>query len=109
RAYAAVSELLLERGEVDRAIAILQPALKRMSEDISLLNSLAVLYARRQLFDDALGLLSKAVRVNPDDPLSWLNLGVSLEAKGDRDGALAAYTQALVLQPDFTRARQYLS
>jgi Flp pilus assembly protein TadD len=38
-----------------------------------------------------------------------LNLGVSLEAKGDRTGAEAAYRQALLLQPDLTRAREYLA
>jgi Tfp pilus assembly protein PilF len=38
-----------------------------------------------------------------------LNLGVCLEAKGDRKGAEAAYRQAIALQPDFARARQYLA
>jgi len=80
-----------------------------MPEDSSLLNSLSVLYARRQRFDDALNLLAKAVRLNPDEPLSWLNLGVSLEAKGDRKGAAAAYRQAVLLQPDFARAKEYLA
>ena len=80
-----------------------------MPADASLLNSLAVLYARKQRFPDALRLLSKAVSLSPDDPLSWLNLGVSLEATGDHEGAAAAYSHALTLQPDFARARQYLN
>src|SRR5262249_21621081 len=109
RSYAAVSTLLLNRGEPASAIALLEPALVRLPDDTSLLNSLCVLYARMQRFDDALQLLSRATRVNPDEPLSWLNLGVSLEAKGDRKGAEAAYRQALVLQPDFLRAQEYLS
>src|SRR5262249_42876672 len=108
RAPVAASELLLTRGEADAAIRLLEPALARMPDDSGALNSLAVLYARKQRFDDALSLLSKAVRISPDYPLSWLNLGVALEAKGDRQGAEAAYRQALLLQPDFTRARQYL-
>jgi Flp pilus assembly protein TadD len=109
RSYSAVSTLLLNRGDLDPAIAILELAVERMPEDSSLLNSLAVLYARKQRFDDALRMLSKAVRLNSDEPLSWVNLGVSLEAKGDRKGAEAAYRQALLLQPDFMRAREYLS
>jgi Flp pilus assembly protein TadD len=109
RSYSAISTLLLNRGDIDPAIAILEPAVERMPEDSSLLNSLAVLYARKQRFDDALRMLSKAVRLNSDEPLSWVNLGVSLEAKGDRKGAEAAYRQALLLQPDFMRAREYLS
>ena len=104
RPYSAVSSLLLERGDPDRAIAILEPAVEKMIEDTSLLNGLAVLYSRKQRFDDALRLLSNAVRLKPDEPLSWVNLGVSLEAKGDLKGAEAAYRQALLLQPDFARA-----
>jgi Flp pilus assembly protein TadD len=105
---AALSTLLLDQGDPDAAIAILEPAAERMAGDTSILNSLAVLYSRKGRFDDALRLLSKAVNVNPDERLSWLNLGVSLEAKGDRKGAEAAYRQALVLQPDLARANEYL-
>jgi Flp pilus assembly protein TadD len=108
RPSTAISGLLLIRGDVDQAIALLQPALERMPEDTSLLNSLAVLYARQQRFRESLNLLSKAVRLNPDEPLTWLNLGVALEAKGDRKGAGAAYGQAVTLQPDFALARKYL-
>jgi Flp pilus assembly protein TadD len=109
RSYAAVSTLLLNRGEPAKAISLLEPALSRLPDETSLLNSLSVLYARMQRFDDALRLLARATRVNPDEPLSWLNLGVSLEAKGDRKGAEAAYRRALVLQPDLARAREYLN
>jgi len=80
-----------------------------MPQDTSVLNSLAVVYASRQRFQEALDVLSSAVRLNPDEPLTWLNLGVSLEAKGDRQGAAAAYRQALILQPDFARAKEYSS
>jgi hypothetical protein len=108
RPYTAISGLLLTQGDVDGAITVLKPGVERMSEDTSLLNSLAVVYARAQRFGDALNLLSKAVRLNPDEPLTWLNLGVSLEAKGDRKGAGAAYRQAVTLQPDFALAKKYL-
>ena len=109
RPYAALAALLMNRGEVDRAITILEPAVRRMPEDTALLNSLAVLYARKQRFADALRLLSSAVRLNPDEPLSWLNLGVSLEAQDNPKGAEAAYRHAIALQPDFVRAREYLT
>src|SRR5207244_1158199 len=56
RSYAAVSTLLLNRGESARAIALLEPGLSRLPDDTSLLNSLSVLYARVQRFDDALHL-----------------------------------------------------
>jgi predicted CXXCH cytochrome family protein len=109
RAFVATAELLLETGEVDRAIAIIERALPTFPRDTSLLNTLAVLYGRKQRFEDALRLLSNALHINPDEPLSWLNLGVCRQAKGDQKGAEAAYRKALLLQPDFGRAREYLS
>lgn len=106
--YVASAELLLARNEPDRAIRILEPALERMPEDLSLLNSLAVAYAGKNRFDESLGLLGRAVQVNAQDPLSWLNLGVCLEAKRNKKGAEAAYREAVRLQPDFDRAEEFL-
>jgi Flp pilus assembly protein TadD len=105
-AYVALAELLTGTGE---AVKLVEQALKQLPANTSLLNSLSVLYARQERFDDALGLLSKALQIDPDDPLSWLNLGVCLQAKRDGKGAEAAYRQALLLQPDLTRARNYLT
>jgi tetratricopeptide (TPR) repeat protein len=107
-AYVASAEMLLARNELDRAIRILEPALGRMPEDLSLLNSLAVAYAGKNRFDESLGLLGRAVRVNAEDPLSWLNLGVCLQAKRNKKGAEAAYREAVRLQPDFDRAKEFL-
>ena len=46
---------------------------------------------------------------NPDLPLAWLNLGVSLEQKGQLDAAEAAYREAIRVQPDFDRAHGHLA
>ena len=104
RAYLSASQLMPR----EQAIGLLEPALVRMTEHTGLLNSLAVLYASKQRFDDALPLLSRAVQIEPENPLSWLNLGVCLEAKGDRDGASAAYRLTLTLDPGSSRGAAYL-
>ncbi|MEO8130537.1 MAG: tetratricopeptide repeat protein, partial [Bryobacteraceae bacterium] len=104
RAYIAAAQLL----PVDQAIALLEPATVRLPVHSGLLNSLAVLYSSKQRFDDALPLLTRAVQAEPEDPLSWLNLGVCLEAKGDRNGAMAAYRQTLTLDPGSVRAAAFL-
>ena len=83
-------------------------ALDRFPNDVPLLNTIAVVYAGQSRFDEALTLMQRAVRLAPGDPVSWLNLGVCLEAKGNRAGAIAAYTGALVLQPELSQARNYL-
>ena len=83
-------------------------ALTRFPNDVPLLNTIAIAFVGQSRFDDALTLMERAVRLAPDDPVSWLNLGVCKEAKGDVAGAIAAYQQALVVQPDLSQARTYL-
>jgi Flp pilus assembly protein TadD len=78
------------------------------SRDVGIRNTLAVLYGSRNRFPDALRLLEEALKLNPDEPLTWLNLGVASQALGQKDRAEAAYREAIRLQPEFTRARQYL-
>jgi predicted CXXCH cytochrome family protein len=108
RAYVLAAELLLGRGDVNAAVTLVTPALSRMPSDSSLLNTLATLYASRAQFDVSLRLLSNAVQVSPNDPLSWLNLGLAREASRDRAGAIEAYQRSLALQPDLKRAQACL-
>jgi cytochrome c-type biogenesis protein CcmH/NrfG len=49
--------------------------------------------------------LRRAVRENPDHSLAWTNLGVTLEVTGAREEALAAYSEAIRLQPDLAEAK----
>jgi eukaryotic-like serine/threonine-protein kinase len=50
-------------------------------------------------FLEALSCLSVAVSLRPNSPGAHLNLGVTLRAKGDLDGAIAEYRIALRLDP----------
>jgi predicted CXXCH cytochrome family protein len=109
RVYVALSDAMLARGDVSGAVTLLEPAVDRMPRSPELLNSLAVLYADKQRFKDAIRLLSTALFIRSDDPLSWLNMGVSLEATGDTKGAASAFEQALRCQPDLARARELLT
>jgi len=71
-------------------------------------NTLAVVYGGRNRFPGALRLLEEALQLKPDEPLTWLNVGVAWQATGQKNRAEAAYREAIRLQPEFTRARQYL-
>lgn len=106
--YVVISDLLLSRNNVKDALALLEPATQQFPESLGIWNSLSVLYARNNRMVDALQAASRALQIDPEDPLSWLNLGVCLQAKGDKKGAETAYRQALLLQPDLSRAKDYL-
>jgi Flp pilus assembly protein TadD len=87
---------------------LLQSALRDGSRDVSVRNTLAVLYGSRNRFPDAVRLLEDALQLKADEPLTWLNAGVAWQATGQTNRAEAAYREAIRLQPEFTRARQYL-
>ena len=106
--YVAAGELLIQTGQAAEAMSLLESALRDGSRDVAIRNTLAVLYGARNRFPDALRLLEEALKLNPDEPLTWLNAGVAWQAVGQKNRAEAAYREAIRLQPEFTRARQYL-
>ena len=108
RAYVASAEILISQGKAGEAAEVLRHALDRMPDDVALLNAAAVAYVRQQDISAAMKLLSKAVSIDAGDAMTWLNLGVCLEARGDRQGAISAYTQSYTLDPALTRAKQRL-
>jgi Flp pilus assembly protein TadD len=103
--YVVLAELLAGQGRLTEASQLLQAG----PTDVSVLNVLSVLYARQNRFREATDSITKALQISAEDPISWLNLGVCLQASGDKKGAEAAYRQALLLQPDLARARDYLN
>src|SRR5215472_12525247 len=108
RVYVAAGELLIQIGRADEAMQLLESALREGSRDVSVRSTLAVVYGGRNRFPDALRLLEEALQLKPDEPLTWLNAGVAWQATGQKNRAEAAYREAIRLQPEFTRARQYL-
>jgi tetratricopeptide (TPR) repeat protein len=108
RVCVATGELLIQMGQWEEAMQLLQSALRDGSRDVSVRNTLAVLYGSRNRFPDAVRLLEDALQLKADEPLTWLNAGVAWQATGQTNRAEAAYREAIRLQPEFTRARQYL-
>jgi tetratricopeptide (TPR) repeat protein len=106
---AALGEALLREGNRPAARRTLEKALRVDRTHPVTLNALAVLHASEGRLDRALTLLDASRKANPDHPLTWLNLGVTWEAKGDRTRAAQCYREAIRLQPDFAEARHRLA
>jgi cytochrome c-type biogenesis protein CcmH/NrfG len=68
-----------------------------------------VAYGAAGRLDASLAALREAVARNPDLPLAWVNLGVTLEQSGRAGEAESAYREAIRIQPDFSRARRHLA
>ncbi|MBM3755243.1 MAG: tetratricopeptide repeat protein [Acidobacteria bacterium] len=104
-----LAEILLGKNDAPAAIRLLENATAGTSSDPALLNGLAVAYGHAGRFREAEPLLHRALELDDELPLTWLNLGVCLQAQGKAKDAAAAYREALRLQPNFARARQYLN
>lgn len=105
----ALAVRLMLGGKAAEAAPLLADALKIEPANLSALNALAIHHASAGRFDEALALLERARAANPDHPLTWINLGVTREALGERREAEAAYREAIRHQPDSTEARRRLA
>lgn len=59
-------------------------------------------------YQRAFDLLTQQVRISPDDADGWNLLGFSARKIGDFDTAKSAYSTALSLDPNHTRAMEYM-
>jgi putative PEP-CTERM system TPR-repeat lipoprotein len=60
-----MGEILLSKGEVDKAVAVLEPALPAASQDVRLLTLLGRAYSQQGKYVQAAELLDRALRVSP--------------------------------------------
>jgi tetratricopeptide (TPR) repeat protein len=100
-----IAELERKAGRNDAALAALQQAAKDAPDDVRVLGPLADLYFAAGRLDEAapiydrLAQEAKAARRMKDVAKYRQRQGGILEARGDREGALAAYEQALRFNP----------
>ncbi len=90
------------------ALDVLQTALDLTPDDADLNMSMAVVCRRLKLVARAIEHCRKALAVRANLPAAHAMLGELLENAGDTDGAVAAYEQAVSLQPDLRGLRERL-
>ncbi len=83
---AILGKSLLRAQAPDEAIGVFEKALRIDPLSTDVRNHLGVALAMRGRLQDALDQIRRAVAENPDHALSWTNLGVTLEAVGDKEG-----------------------
>jgi hypothetical protein len=103
---ASLAEALLREGHRREARSAARRSLALDSGHPHALNISAVIDATEGKLDSALRQLEKARSADPAYPLTWINLGVTYEALGRPAEALAAYDEAVRLQPDSSEARR---
>ena len=101
----AIFQALIER-DPEGSFPLLEAIRRDNPTDFWLNQNLGMAYFRvgRPKLTECLRCLSVAIALRPDSPGVHLNLGNALDAKGDRDGAIAEYRIATRLDPQYSTA-----
>jgi tetratricopeptide (TPR) repeat protein len=90
-----LGDVLLSIGQVDAAIGHLTAGLERNPGERQSLRLLGEAYIRQKNWSEARKQFDLALGIAPDDVEALDGLATSLDGLGDREGALAAYRQAM--------------
>jgi len=97
----------LNQGRLEEAAAEYREALRHGEKKEARCNLGATLYKLGRLTEAAQE-FREILRRHPSDPVACNDLGGTLLAQGDKDGAIAMYREALRLDPSYRQARYNL-
>lgn len=98
-----------ESGKLTEAEANAKAALAEKPDDAFSLYILGITKFRQTKYDDSLDALSRAAKIQPNDPQIQNYLGLALTEKGMRAPAEAALRKAIQLQPNYALAHYNLA
>jgi len=99
---------LLQKGQVDDAIAQFQKALEISPNFWEANNILGGALLQKGRVDEGIAYLQKALEINPDSTVTHNNLGIALLEKGQVDEGIAHFQKALEISPDNVDANSAL-
>jgi Tfp pilus assembly protein PilF len=109
RAWDSLGWVLGTLGHLSEAEQAFQTSLKLAPDQGNVWFSLGLMRLRQNKFDAGLTAIHEAARLRPTDTRTHCKIGECLAGKGDREGAAAAYREALRYQPDLAEAREGLA
>lgn len=92
---------LLERGEYDRAIPLLEAVTERAPKALAPQVNLAIAYSRLERWELAEDRFEQALALNPEHPVVNNEYGIVLRKQGRFSEARALYEKALAAYPQF--------
>jgi len=99
-ALVELGTVLYAQGHAPDAVEAFKLALQQQPGLRSALEGLALTYIAERKFPDAVGQLSRIVRIDPNDAEAWLNLGDVAIYQGDELLAREHYTKAATRNPN---------
>jgi Flp pilus assembly protein TadD len=107
-AYNNLGLALMQKGQVDDAIALYQKALELNPDNAKAHYNLGLAFMQKGQVDDATDEFERAVKINPSYAEAHNNLGVAQLQIGEVDDAMIHYEKALEINPDYSDAHNNL-
>lgn len=104
-AHSNLGAILSTREATAEALAELKLAVQLDPSNGDAAANLASLFLEQKLGDEAIAVLRKGLDLSAGNPRLHYVLGVALQRKGDPDGAVPAYLEAIRLDPAYMRPR----
>ena len=89
----------VEQVDLDRALSLAERARQKMPDNVDVQDTLALIYVRKNLTDEALRLTRELVSKQPNNPVYHYHLALALYQKGDKPSAKKELSTALSLRP----------
>jgi tetratricopeptide (TPR) repeat protein len=100
--------ILLQKGQVDQAIAYFQRALEIQPDYLMAHLNLGSAFSQKGEVDKAITQFQKVLEIQPGDAKAHSNLGMVLLQKGRVDEAMVHLQKALEIEPNFAEAQNNL-
>jgi Flp pilus assembly protein TadD len=104
----AEGQSAFQMGDLARAEALFREHLKTHPNSAEALSNLGAVFARRELFLEAIEQYQRALKADPKLTPVWFNLGVAQFRASRFSGAAVSFRTFLNTHPSETRARQLL-
>ncbi len=95
---------LFQKGQLDQARALFEEIGELHPGHFDALNLLGVIAAQTGNYPEAIELLGRALRINPNSATAHYNLGIAQKESGKLEAALESYQRAITLKPDYAEA-----
>ena len=89
----------VEQVDLDRALSLAERARQKMPDNVDVQDTLALIYVRKNLTDEALRMTRELVSKQPNNPVYHYHLALALYQKGDKPSAKKELSTALSLRP----------
>lgn len=99
----------LNSNQFDKGMAIMKEILERRPSDMNVLNMMAEACYDAKKFEDAINYWDEILRLDKENASALYMIGMSYQAKGEKDKGMALCDRAIQMDPSLQRNKQKIS